>query len=323
VPPITHKGLDELPSSRTQDYVRGLLVEHGALPRRDETKIRYLKWADEALGRVQHPQMRDVIECYIRWHHIRRMNESEQVSHGTFLRSKQAVTVAIDLLNWLADEGVELGELQQGQLDRWVATGPTTRLIADRFLRWAIKSRLVAHDLTLPKHRRGTSARLSADEQDQAIHQVVHTDELTPRDHAAAILVLVFAQQIEKVVRLTWDDVTVTDELVTVRLAGLAIALPDPLDRPWHQLAASPGHEQTAAHPNSNWVFPGYSPASTSAHEHARATQAPVQRPRGATGNPGRTQQARAGCDHRRDPRLSPSHHRATCRRCPTSSGET
>jgi hypothetical protein len=82
------------------------------------------------------------------------MNESEQVSHGTFLRSKHAVTVAIDFLNWLADEGVELGELQQGQLDRWVATGPTTRLIADRFLRWAIKSRLVAHDLTLPKHRR-------------------------------------------------------------------------------------------------------------------------------------------------------------------------
>jgi hypothetical protein len=32
---------------------------------------------------------------------------------------------------------------------------------------------------------------------------VVHTDELTPRDRAAAILVLVFAQQIEKVVRLT------------------------------------------------------------------------------------------------------------------------
>ena len=29
------------------------------------------------------------------------MNQAEQVSHGTFLRSKQAVTVAIDFVNWL------------------------------------------------------------------------------------------------------------------------------------------------------------------------------------------------------------------------------
>lgn len=28
--------LDTLPRSRTRDYVRGLLVEHGALPHRDE-----------------------------------------------------------------------------------------------------------------------------------------------------------------------------------------------------------------------------------------------------------------------------------------------
>jgi hypothetical protein len=31
-PSITHEALDELPRSRTRDYVRGLLVEHGALP---------------------------------------------------------------------------------------------------------------------------------------------------------------------------------------------------------------------------------------------------------------------------------------------------
>jgi hypothetical protein len=74
------------------------------------------------------------------------------------------------------------------------------------------------------------------------------------------ILVLVFAQQIERVVQLTWDDVAVTEDLVTVRLAGLMIALPDPIDGPWRQLASSPGHDQSAAHPNSNWVFRGHSP---------------------------------------------------------------
>jgi len=38
----------------------------------------------------------------------------------------------------------------------------------------------------------------SAAEQEQVIQNVVHTDELAPRDRAAAILELVFAQQIER-----------------------------------------------------------------------------------------------------------------------------
>lgn len=177
-----------------------------------------------------------------------------------FLTSKQTVTVAIDLMNWLTAERIALRELQQAHLDRWVATGPSTRLLADRFLRWAIKSHLASSDLTVPKHRRGTSRRLSPTEQDQAIGRVVHTDDLTPRDRAAAILVLVFAQQIDKIVRLTWDDVTVTDDLITVRLGSLEIALPPPLDQPWRQLKASTENTQTAAHPASNWVFRGLSP---------------------------------------------------------------
>ncbi|WP_328522875.1 hypothetical protein [Kribbella sp. NBC_00359] len=61
-PKITHESLDELPRSRTRDYVRGLLVEHGALHGRDEVKARYQQWADEALERVTDPQLRDVIE---------------------------------------------------------------------------------------------------------------------------------------------------------------------------------------------------------------------------------------------------------------------
>jgi hypothetical protein len=101
---------------------------------------------------------------------------------------------------------------------------------------------------------------MSAVDQEQAMNRVVHTDELTARDRAAAILVLVFGQQIEDVVGLTWDDVKITEDLVTVRVGAIEIALPDPLDGPWRELATTPGNDLTAAHPNSNWVFRGYSP---------------------------------------------------------------
>ncbi|HSX68603.1 hypothetical protein [Nocardioides sp.] len=260
-PKVTHAQLDALPNSRTREFVRGLLVAHGSLPRRDVYLARYKAWATEALNRVDDQRNRDVIAQYIQAAHIRRMKQQAgPVAHGTFLRSKQTVTVAIDLVNWLSDHCIELHELEQEHLDAWVNDGTTTRLMGVRFLSWAIKTELVAPHLDIRAHRRGTSPRMSADEQQAVVERVVHTEELHPRDRAAAILVLVFGQQIEHVAGLTWDHVKISDDIVTVRVGAIDIALPDPLDQPWRFLAANPGHDLTAAHPVSNWVFRGYSP---------------------------------------------------------------
>jgi hypothetical protein len=137
-------------------------------------------------------------------------------------------------------------------------------------LAWAIKTNLVDRDLTMTPHRRGTSPRASADEQDQALHRVVHTDELTPRDRFAATLVLVFGQQIEHVVRLTWADVSITEELASVTLGRTSIAPPDPLDEPLRGLAAQPRQGLTAAHPATAWIFRGGSPGQHIAAAHLR-----------------------------------------------------
>ncbi|MFJ3395294.1 hypothetical protein [Leifsonia aquatica] len=257
---ITHEKLDALPASRTREFVRGPLVEHAVVPRRDSYLALFDGWATRALERVDDPRHRDVIKRYIRWQHLRRMNQMDEVPRGAFLRAKQTTTVAIDFLNWLTEHETTLEELQQAHLDAWQAGGPTTRLIADRFLRWAIKTRQVNRDLTMARQRRGTAPRMGADDQDHATHRIVHTDELTPRDRAIGILVLVFGQQVENIVHLTWDSLTVTDDLVTIRIGAIDIALPQPLDEPWRQLAANPGHGLTAAHPNSPWIFRGTQP---------------------------------------------------------------
>lgn len=260
-PAITHEKLDQLAGpDRTRNYIRGLLVEQGALPPRDELAVRYEQWAADALERVSSDDHREVVRRYIRWHLQRRMNHMKTVPHGTFLRSKQTVTVTIEFLNWLHDHGITLTELRQEHLDAWLADGPSTRRFVDRFIPWATKCRLIDPELTIAPHRRGTSPKLSKPEQDAAVERVVHTDELSVRDRAAAILVLVFGQHIEDVIQLTWDDVTATDDVVTIRLGKTEFALPSPLDEPMRQLAAAPGNDLTASHPNSKWVFRGYSP---------------------------------------------------------------
>ncbi|MBT2554153.1 hypothetical protein [Arthrobacter sp. ISL-5] len=207
--------------SRTREYVRGLLTEHGVLPRRDELRKRYENWATKAIERTTDPQNRELIRRYVRWHHQRRMNHMEEVTRGTFLRAKQQVTVAIDLLNWLTDHGITLMDLTQAHLDVWQAGGRSARRIAEGFLKWAIKTKAAPAGLAIVPHRRGTSARLAKTGQNEALNCVVHTDGLEARDRAAAILILVFGQQAENIARLTWDDVTVTEELVTVQLGTI------------------------------------------------------------------------------------------------------
>lgn len=156
------------------------------------------------------------------------MNQMETVSHGTFLRSKPMVTVAIEFLNWLYGLGVTLEELRQDHLDAWLADGPSTRRLVDRFLPWAVRCRLVGPDLTIARHRRGTSPKLSASEQGAVVERVVHNGELSMRDRAAAILVIVFGQHIENVVQLIWNDIIVADDVVTIRLGKAEFALPSP-----------------------------------------------------------------------------------------------
>lgn len=58
---------------------------------------------------------------------------------------------------------------------------------------------------------------------------------------------------------------------MTIRLGKTEFALPSPLDEPMRQLAAAPGHDLTAAHPNSNWVFRGHSPGR---HIHGASLRA-------------------------------------------------
>lgn len=72
---------------------------------------------------------------------------------------------------------------------------------------------------------------------------------------------------------LNWQLVTgSTSEnvKVRVRIGAIEITLPDPLDEPWRELAVNPGNDLTAAHPDSNRVFRGYSPGRHIDASHLR-----------------------------------------------------
>lgn len=273
---ISHPELDRLPAGRTRDYIRGLLVEHGVLEPRDELIVRFTAWAETAKDRLSTDEHRDIIDRYLRWHHLRRMRDLSPITDGTFLRAKQATTVAIDFCNWLTAHHTTLSAVTQTDLEAWIATGPSTRLIIDRFLAWSRRSHITSQDLTVPKHRRGTARRMPQPDQQEVLADVVSGTQLSARDRLAAILVLVFAQPIERIRNLTWDDIEITDATVDLTLAAVPITLAPPLDQLVRDLAAGPGHQQTAAHPDSPWVFRGTKPGSPINAMHLRQRLRPL-----------------------------------------------
>ncbi|WP_409429454.1 hypothetical protein [Mycobacterium sp. SMC-11] len=197
------------------------------------------------------------------------------VTDSAFLRAKQSLTVTIEFCNWLtAEHNTGIDQLTQSHIDLRQSTRPTTREHIARFIRWAIKSRLVPGDLEVTPHRRGP--RMPITEQNAVIEKVAHQQTLHPRDRLAAILVIVFAQRMEDVAALTWDRVTITAEAATVTLADAPIELPLPLDEPPRALAASNYNKRTAAHPKSPWIFRGHRPGMHLTPPHLRNHLRPV-----------------------------------------------
>lgn len=256
---INHETIDSLPNSVTTQHVRGLLVVHGVLTWRDEYLHTFHLWSDSAMERIESDEHVKVVKQYLRWHQQRRLLNSGPVTRGRFLRAKQDTTVAIDFLNWLHQHGYRLDSLNQAQYEEWKTGGTSTRLIATRFLNWAMKIRLTP-TWDEPYAKSSSGPRLSSQAQDRIIEEITRSEKLPVRDQAVGILVLIFAQQIEKICLLTYDDLKITKSTVRIRLGKIDMDLPPPLDEPFRALAANPMHHQTAAHHNSKWLFPSTKP---------------------------------------------------------------
>ena len=122
-----------------------------------------------------------MVARFIRWSLEKRLRSMSPVTDSAFLRAKQTVTVTIDIWNWLAAEhDATVDQLTQAHIDLWQSTGPTTREHILRFIRWAIKAKLIASDLEVTPHRRGTAPRMPIEQQNAVIEKVAHQQTLHP-----------------------------------------------------------------------------------------------------------------------------------------------
>jgi hypothetical protein len=285
--PLTHAGLSQLESWRTAAHLRDLLTAAGALPAADRQVTAFERWSREQLTRCGQPHAR-VLRAFITWCLLPRLHRKAArgpLTAGSRNAAAASMTAARTFLAWLDEHGRRLDQASQADIDTWHAsgTGPDR---ARAFLTWAMRTGRMPR-LALPPLPSATRAPVSQHTRLTLLNRFLTDEQVPLRTRVAACLVLLYAQPVVRLIRLTITDIITSGTEMTIRLGDPPVPVPEPLAALITELAARPANMNTASNPACDWLFPGTragQPITPGALLHQlRAHAMPVTRTRTAT----------------------------------------
>ena len=256
--PLTHDGLHELTSWRTAAHLRDLLMDTGALPIVDRQITLFESWTRTRLSSTVNPAHARLLRQFLTWHQLPRMHATARrrsLTPGARNYAAEAFGQAEQLLRWLSQQDVTLSGVTQTELDRWHAERPDRA--AEIFLGWAQRNghspRLQMPTTSVRAHR----PPISQGKRLALTGQALTDDSIALRTRVAACLLLLFAQPITRIVKLTIDDVLRDGPDVYLRLGNPPTPVPAPLSGMIIELLESRANMNTATNPHSRLLFPG------------------------------------------------------------------
>ncbi|UGY92766.1 hypothetical protein [Streptomyces gobiensis] len=256
--PLTHDGLSQLTPWRSVAYLRDLLMETGILPPADRQLLLFQRWLAEKLPAVDVDHRR-LLELFAAWHVQRRLNTLAARGPLTSDQIRQArdeIRLATAFLAHLAERGHTLVDCTQADVDTWYADGYTARRLTHAFLRWAMRSKHMLA-LTVPHRSTSNPAPIAQHQRLALLRQAVNREDVPLQDRVAAMLVLLYAQPLTRIARLTTDDVLLEDGEVLVRLGDPPSPVPEPFAGLMLAYLAQRPNTMTATNPEARWLFPG------------------------------------------------------------------
>lgn len=257
--PLTHEGLSQLMPWRSVAYLRDLLVQCGVLPPADRHLLLFQRWRAEKLSTVSDPEHRKLLELFAAWHIERRLRALAGRGPLTGSQTQQArneIHLAIAFLDHLAQRGRALADCTQTEVDTWYAGGYTARRPTHAFLRWAMRSNHMPA-VTIPHRSTDNPAPITQHQRLALLRQLVNRDTIPLQDRVAAVLVLLYAQPLTRITRLSTDDIQHEDGKVLVRLGDPPSPVPAPFDRMLLDYLGQRPNTKTATNPDARWLFPG------------------------------------------------------------------
>ena len=225
--------------------------------------MRLEAWAAGHLAGVADQGQRRLLRSYARWRVLRRARQRSETAGAARTPTRYAkvcLSCATAFLAFLAARQRDLDSCTQGDVDDWLAEGPPSASLARDFLEWAGDRKLTGRFVVPGQPRRGGPAADDAERWATA-RRLLHDEGLELGDRVAGTLVLVYGQQLSRIVALTRDQVEVSSGGTRLHLGTTPIDVPPPLDDLLARLVRERRPYSGVGSPAlSTWLFPGLGP---------------------------------------------------------------
>jgi hypothetical protein len=249
----------DLPVGEAVTFLRELLMSCGVLPAVDKHLLLFERWRDERLSAVEHPDHVGLLQQFATWHVLRRLRaraDRGPLGPAPTNEACQQVNQAATFLAWLTGRGRALVDCTQADVDAWHAELFATRRPAQTFLRWSMGTARMPK-LLLPTRYTYNPAPITQDRRLALISHLL-TDHGTPlRERVAGLLLLLYAQPVSRIVRLTVDDVSHVGDQALLRLGEPPVPVPAPFADLLLALVGNRTNMATATNRDARWLFPG------------------------------------------------------------------
>lgn len=121
---------------------------------------------------------------------------------------------------------------------------------------WSAENKLTRR-FTLPPAQTGRAAPITRSRRLELLGQVLAEVDAPSRSRVAAGLVLLYAQPVSRIVRLTLDDIVEDNNQLYIRLGSPPSPVPQPFAALLLDYMADRTNMRTATKPGSTWLFPG------------------------------------------------------------------
>lgn len=260
---LTHAALDEHPRRAAADYVRAMLVAHGALPARDEALARLERWINDKVAGIDNPDHAKILHRFATWHTLRGQRRRASTSNAgprtVTAHARNQINAAVALLDWTVGRDIDLGDLTQRDIDVWLA-GPPSRRYARAFLAWTTQQQLTT-DLTIRASPVRAGSALDSEERWHIARRLLHDDTLELVDRVTGSFVLLYAQPLTRIAVMTTDQIHIDNGTVSIRFASYDVQIPEPLATLVTTFAAGGHTSHTGIGATaSSWLFAGHQP---------------------------------------------------------------
>jgi len=257
---LTHEAFHALEPWRAAAHLRELLMACGVLPMVDKQVCAFERWLIGHLAGITDAEHARLIRRFATWDVLPRLRaraDRKPLTVASRRGFSAQVNHATQFLGWLDARELTLTTCGQADIDAWIVGHRThARKSLRPFLLWCMDIELTRR-FRLPTVVIPPATPLPQPERVDLIGRVLTEHEQPLRSRVAAAIVLLYAQPLSRIIRLTTDDVIHDDDQVLLRLGEPPSPVPGPVAELLLSWIDQRTNMNTATNRDSRWLFPG------------------------------------------------------------------